>query len=140
MTAIYSKHLLGDDLASIILPEDILQVVVGQLVAAYHAENHSMAAAVVHAAQDLANLAQGSKALHTTAMAAWHHLSEIVQDPKHCLSRYYKPLPDVEHLNWVSPVKATQVWLRQRHNVSPAYMSWLWARMLCATTSRALIY
>ena len=61
-----------------------------------------MASAVVHSAQDLANMARGSKALHTTVvMALWHHLSRLVEDPSNGLSRYYTPLPRVENLNWV---------------------------------------
>ena len=102
VAAIHSKRLYGDKPENIIFAVDVLSVIVEQLVAAYVTEGHSMASAVVHSAQDLANMAQGSKALHTTVvMALWHHLSRIAEESKHGLSRYYTPLPRVDNLNWV---------------------------------------
>ena len=105
MAAIYSQHFCGESPGSLLLPTDKLQEIVAQLVAAYVSERHSMASAVVHAAQDLARMAQGSKTLYVTATASWLHLLRIMEDPKHGLSRHYTPLPALDNLHWASPCR-----------------------------------
>ena len=108
IAAIYSQFFFGETPGSLLLPTDKLQGMVAQLVAAYMTERHSMASAVVHASQDLARMAQGSKALYITATASWPHLLRIVEDPKHGLSRYYTPLPALDNLHWASCCNALQ--------------------------------
>ena len=102
MAAVYSRFIMGDLVSKSQLPNRILAVILRQLVTAYAAEQHSMPSAVVHSAQDIARLAQGSKALHTTAMAMWHHLTRLLSDPSHAMSQYCTLLPHLGNLSWVS--------------------------------------
>ena len=105
MAAVYSQHRLGDHPGNMLFPDDVLQTVVEQLVASYLSEKlvvpHSPEAAVAYAARDIARLAQGSKALHTTSMAAWHHLSQLVETRMHSNRLRYPVLPKVPGLCWV---------------------------------------
>ena len=78
MAAVYNQHRLGDAPANLLFPDDILAVIVEQTFTAYCTEDHSLASAVMHTARDLSRLAQGSKAMHTTVMAAWLHLARIL--------------------------------------------------------------
>ena len=92
------------------VPRYVLSIIVEQLVALYLADEHRMAAALVHTAQDVARLAQGSKALHTTAMAMWHLLASSVDARMPFLPRKARPwdrpcepLPTVVNVCWVGP-------------------------------------
>ena len=129
MAAVYDQHRLGDAPGSMLFPDDILAVLVEQIFAAHRSEKHSPGSAITHTAWDLGRLAQGSKALHTTVMAAWQHLYRVLdrqlelateasaavaaqlrQPPfivpadyhaNQCLLR--TRLPEVADLDWVSP-------------------------------------
>ena len=100
MAAVYDQHRLGDAPGSMLFPDDIMAVLVEQLFLAYRSEKHSPESVITQTAQDLARLAEGSKALHTTVMASWQHLSRIGNSARYAPSRHR--LPQVADLNWVS--------------------------------------